>query len=536
MTGRRRGRPQQMPDDPSSLRSRTFGAWPRSAWLLATSRMLGTDLELASRSAFVERLKGLGLAADLSRVSRWESGQQAVPTKVVLAYEGALGLPSGSILATSRSLLRNSAPTPPPPERATYGEEDKGLQLVQGLLERALAGDALCGGEWLQLTVELARFDYFFLMADSWQVLCGRLVNELSRTMGIDHLRRYEACVTLIGHDIARPHMLHALGSWLTHPDVQLAAPAVSLLREIPEAPAGELVLRLLRSDNPTLREAAVGVAAGKAARGHFDTLSLRKLEKVAARRLDSHETTRAAVDTIDLVAHLPDDGFERVMRGLRDPAKRPRLQLTRDKGLLLPAQHINVLCRTIAGQAQAITPTARPAEPDALLEKLVKELLFHVHGVRRRMAGRVLALSPYGPAVADACVPLAGGVNEVLAARAWDSLLVLGHGNRRDEVVALAVGEPRTGLQGEALVSVGLGRRHLDEDEAEKLLAVARETPHADVRASAVFALGMAGPGHIADAGRASEESARAARWWAATGPAIYDADSSPGPAATAL
>ncbi|KQQ41794.1 hypothetical protein ASF50_12835 [Nocardioides sp. Leaf307] len=114
-----------------------------------------------------------------------------------------------------------------------------------------------------------------------------------------------------------------------------------------------------------------------------------------------------------------------------------------------------------------------------------------------------------------------------MLAARAWDSLLVLGHGNRRAEVVALAVGEPRSALQGEALVSVGLGQRHLDEDEAEKLLAVARETPHADVRASAVFALGMAGPRHVAEVARASEESARAARWWAATGPAIYDADS---------
>lgn len=518
-----------MPDDTTALRSRSFGAWPRSAWLLATSRMLGSDADLASRPAFVSRLRDLGVAADLSRVSRWESGQHAVPTRVMLAYEQALRLPSGSLLATSRSLLRNSSPTPPPPERTAYSDDARPSGVLERLLARALADDGadLGGGEWLQLSVEMTRYDYFFLTGSAWRVLCGRLVNELSRTMGIDHLRRYEACVTLIGHDMARPHLLHALGEWLTHPDVQLAAPAVSLLREIPDAPAGELVLRLLRSDNPTLREAAVSVAAGKAARGHFDSLSLRKLEKVCARRLGAKEATRAAVDTLDLASHLPDDSFTRVLEAIRDPRARPKVRTVREKSLLLPSEIVNVLCRPIAVQAQAVTPTPFAAEPDALLEKLVKEMLFHVHGVRRRMAGRVLALSPYGDAIADACVPLAGGENEFIAARAWDSLLVLGHGNRRDEVVALAVGEPRSGLQGEALVSVGLGQRHLDEDEAEKVLAVARETPHDDVQASAVFALGMAGPTFVGDAGRASGAAASAARWWAATGPALHDTDS---------
>src|SRR3954453_4610886 len=79
---RRRGRPQRLPEDPNTLASGVVGCDQRVAWLLSVSRVLGPDPELARRDGFIVALKDRGLPVDASRVSRWESGLQPLPSRV----------------------------------------------------------------------------------------------------------------------------------------------------------------------------------------------------------------------------------------------------------------------------------------------------------------------------------------------------------------------------------------------------------------------------------------------------------------------
>src|SRR4051812_10366330 len=90
-THERRGRPLVLPVDGSAPTDLWYEPWPRMAWVLVTSRLAGADRTLVQREALVERLRDLGVAADLSRVSRWESGRQPVPAHVLSAYETVLG-------------------------------------------------------------------------------------------------------------------------------------------------------------------------------------------------------------------------------------------------------------------------------------------------------------------------------------------------------------------------------------------------------------------------------------------------------------
>ncbi len=105
-----------MPDDPSTMRSRTIDADARTAWLLATTRSCPIDPASASRSSFVERLRAHGVDADPSRVSRWESGAAGGAGEGGARLRARLGVPQGVLLAAQRGLVRTSDPRTPAPE------------------------------------------------------------------------------------------------------------------------------------------------------------------------------------------------------------------------------------------------------------------------------------------------------------------------------------------------------------------------------------------------------------------------------------
>ena len=502
-----------------------YDPWARTAWLLVTSRSLGNEPAYADRAVFVEALRRGGVTADPSRVSRWESGQHAVSFRALCGYEEVLGLPEGSLVAANRQLVRDSDLATKQPERVSFQARNERAPdlLISDLIDRATtSSDQMSGGDWLKLVTELEHFELVLLPSRNWAALCERLVQELARTNGIDQLRRYEALTTLISHPVAQRHVLHALGVWLTDTDVQVVAPMLGLLRQLEDPAASALVLRLLDAENKALSHGAVQVAAAKLARGHFETTSTALLEQHAIRGLVA---SKRSADLLDLLAHLPDDSFRTVMATMKDGPLRTRVLQARDTKDLAVKDASRTLSRTVATQAQSMTPSVYSSEPDQMLQRLIRESLFHVSGTRRRLATYLLALSPYAPAVAECFVSLVGSDREVLGERAWEAVWLLGPGSRRKDVVSL-VDTDHAWTQRRALVSLARSPEPLTAEEQDRVRRVMKSS-NTSVRRAALYAVGLQAPHHLpTPLETQSHPDAAAVRWWRRLGPAIRDED----------
>lgn len=522
---RRRGRPQKLPVDPTPVTDLGVGVDQRVAWLLSTNRLLGPDPELARREGFLKVLKDQGVQVDNSRVSRWESGLQAVPGRVVATYERVLGVPEGALVSVAAGLRRGFGSTPAPRE-ASLRDEELTPGSFEGMLDAAERGDA-GGALWLRLAEQLHKFDRVFLRKEEWTRLCGRLVEELGVAVGPAYVRRYEAAATMLRHRAAQRPMIRAIGSFVVHPDTQVVAPVLNLLTELPDAPAGDLVLRLLASEDGNLRRAAASVAAYKVARGHLRGDALGQLESVVVGALRRADPLDGRLDFFDLAVHLPDESWERVSGGLRTRRAFGMVTQARATSELVPHARTVAIVAELAATAQAQTPTQHSREPDPMLRRLLREALLHVHKPRRHHAALVIAASPYAPAVAEQCLRLTGHPNDLLAARAWTVLMRVGHGGREDKVVRRARTEERPTLRARALVNVGMACAGLPEEDATALAdAVATQQRPAD-RHATLFALGMQGASELkALAEHDQQDIRRAASWWLERGPAIHDAD----------
>lgn len=523
--GRRRGRPQRLPEDPHTLSSGRVGCDQRVAWLLTVSRVLGPDPDLARREGFIAALKARGIAVDASRVSRWESGLQPLPAAVTATYESVLGLPEGWLVAVSKG-LRRSFGDGPSARRNPAHEHPLNNTEVESLLDRGEQGVAT-GAHWLRLTDELNRYDKVFLRDREWAQVTHHLVTELGRAVGAGYVRRYEAAAAFIGHPIARQHLLMAIGRFVTATDAQVVAPVLNLLAEVPDRAAAELTLRLLSADteNVYLRRAASSVAAIKLARGHFDESALPKLESHVLGALRRGESLDGRLDSFDLAVRLPEHSWERVAGGLRTRRAFGLVMNARACDEMVPSARAASLVADLAPAIQADTPSHQSQEPDQMLRRLLREALLHSHKPRRHHAALLIAASPYAPAAARHCLRLAADDNELLAARAWTVLMRLGDGGRRDQVVHRAVIEERPTVRARALVNVGLcGSLKPDQSAA---IAGRYDAARSAERHATLFALGMAGAPELADLAESGDpETQRSARWWLDRGPAIIDRD----------
>jgi hypothetical protein len=511
------------------MHARQLGCDQRIAWLLSTSRLLGTDPALASRAGFMRALADRGVTVDNSRISRWESGLQPVPTRVVATYESVLGLAEGSLVAVTTGLRRSFGAAPPSRESAQRDADVSEADLDR-LLDLAEAGE-VTGGHWLRLARALDGFDRVYLRQHEWARLSSRLVAELGAAVGVGYVRRYEAAAVLIRHPNAQRHLTRALGSFVMNPDTQVVTPVLNLLAEVQDSAANGLVLRMLRSESKGLRSAASSVAAVKVARGHFAEGDLPDLESHIVGSLRRGESLDARLDSFDLAVHLPEESWARAMGGLRNRRAYDLVAHARQRGELVPSARTSSVINSLSQAVQRDTPTHDPHEPDNMLRRLLRESLMHAHKARRHHAALMLAASPYAAAVSRHCQVLAGSRNDLLAARAWTVLMRVGHGERRPHVMLQALTETRPTIRARALVNLGLNPAPLSHDEADALLALVtdatRPTERTHERQATMFALGMAGSEQVAGLVQHEHEwLSRSACWWVDQGPALHDSD----------
>ena len=466
----RPGRPARVPEDRSSWDAQVVDAPARTGWLHLANRAVAglTRAELRLGLEAMTDHSGAALVADPSRVSRWESGRQRPPVEVTLGYERLLGLPPGRLLAPVRALARTTGGAPD-------GVPD---EEVEALLDDALTDRPLDGSRWLRLTLALTWHDRFFLRAQDAHAVACRLVSELARSAGAAHHLRLEAALTLLQHPSSQRAVLRAVGSWLTDPDVQLVTPVVALLGSV-GGDTDDLVLRLLQGQDARVAEATLPV-------------------------------DQAVLLGQDLVVDAQRDG------GVRD-----QLLQIRDSSTLIPDAAHRRLARSLAWRAQWGAEDREPPEPDPMLERLVREALFHVDGRRRELAGRLVGATPYGPVLATHVVALTDDPRELLATRAWELVHVLGHGDAHRSIVARALDE-QAPHRSEALLALGLSEVPLTPSESRAVAAVAAQSP--DLRYAATLALGLASPGSLPALRGLDALTDRAVAWWQRVGTQVVD------------
>ncbi len=524
---RRRGRPQRLPIDPSPLGSTTVDPQLRLAWLLATSRVMSPDPDVATRSRFIVTLREGGLPADASRVSRWESGQLALPVPAILAYARTVGLAAGPALSLTRMLTRHATTQRRDPDPSAYDAVSLSTHELEDLLHRAVeeTQNPLRGGDWLQLAICLTRFELVFLGSPAWSAMCARLVSELARSTGTAQLQRYEAASTLLTSPLAKSAMLRAIGSWLVAPAVQVPAPVLMLLREIDDRAAGALALRFLGDENRLLREAAVPVVAVKVSRDNLGAKVFERLESLCLHRLQASHQHRAHRQAFDLATRLPEDSIVRIASAMRDRALMVRLLAAHSSGTAVTPDQVLRVSRLVANDVRA-NAGAHRYETDGMLERLIQESLFHVHASRRELASHLLAASPYAPQLRLRLVGLVRGNDEPLALSAAEMIAAFGTDPSAEPLLDRGVGDSRPAVQAEAIRTAATVDESWCSDHVDDLVGLAVSHPHKLVRSAAIFGLGMAGSASVDLEERLAPTDRPALAWWRDHGALVSDRD----------
>ena len=496
----------------------------RVAWLLGSTRIHAANPDMAHRDKFVPVLKGLGIAADQGRISRWESGGDRVPNRVIAGYEKVLGLAPGHISAPITGLRRSLDPGSTSTE-AVITNPERAHEDLDGLFERI--DEAPHGSDWLDLTNYLATHPQIYLRPKSWMQLTDSLISETGRAAGAAYTRRFEAMRTLVRHPGAQRHVMKSIGAFVTDPSAQVVMHPLTLLQEVPHPRAGELAMRLLTTGSGMLQQGAAWVIASKLSRGHFDEEALKQLEAAVLMLLGANSRSLPDIDVLDVAARLPADATQRILLALRETPLQSRYEVLLRTGEIHPPAVTRPLASQVAATAQAATPAPYRIETDMMLQRLVREALFHGHQERRHQAGVMLRVSPYRAGVAAGCADAVDEGDDAVALNAAMLLRYVGSEAEREMLLKLAADSTRPKIRGHALVTLGLlpeGVRPQDEPMVLKGLGADAKRP---LKRACLYALGMGGASASAlyDLQENDDDFVqRAARWWSETGPAIHE------------
>lgn len=510
---RRRGRPPGLVSDTTPADSPFLDPDLRAGWLLRSWR-LRLEPESNARS-FAATLAGLGRSADASRVSRWETGRLPVPFHVIAAYEEALGLPRGALVALA--LLTRKLARPRADLASVLDPRHVSAARFQEVLDVIVDGSPR-GGDWLELSSFAASHpDRVILPGSVWRTLVRRLVHQLGLSVGAAYATRSEASLLLGLHPQARTALVAAVGEHVTGSESLVVADAIALLQQVDDPRAGDLVLRLLHHPQDATRNGAIWAAAAKVSRGHLDDDQMAVLERTVIGLVarGGMESGGLFGQLRDLVHVLPEESRARIHRMV------PLLTGTPPR----PSAPEPPGRRTVADVCRALArPDDEPDEP--MLDRLVEEAMFHKVAERRFQAGLSVSLSPYRARVArGAARLLAGAPDAGVAGRLIAMLTMVATEAERDLLRPLAA-DPGP-LQVGALVALAhvppsTPPRHVRPDP----LVSPGDADLASMRA-ALYCAGMTGDpvlDLVAVDPRHEEWVRRAARWWRDQGPGIHE------------
>ena len=522
----------ERPRDPIG---RLPGRRTRVGWMLRVNRLFHPDAAWSRLGVFARAFRGGSSrrTAATSTVSRWETGELAVPAAALHRYEELLGLPASLLSTTARTLLRYLAPgvvhLVGPPRADNPPAETAGPPL-EDLLDAASGDAVLSGRDWERLADGLASAGQNTLMPGRiWSEISARLVREMVIADGVAWMLRFEALNTLLNHPRGSGAAINACVEFAADESGAGVLEVVCALDNTtsPEA-ATFLAGQLLDPLHPRVRSGALLASLRKVSYGHYSPRQLQTVLRSAAETAASAgERPADRAVAIELIRFLPPAltaGAGRdVKRLLREAAAAktqrpsPRTAYTE----LLALRMLGSLEREI------------PGYEDKLLIPLITEMLHNPNSDERLFISCLLNATPFA-------APLAAHIAQDLAAPATlrdpgralpllDALRFLGDQPQRAllERLILTPGLPAP-VAGSALHHLG----HVGRDSSEAFWSAAVAHIIGDGRVGQselrgdplavhdlVYSLGRAGQGRLLAAIRADPRIAAparaAARWW---------------------
>ena len=406
----RRGRPYQVPEDTTSLRAATVNVDARVGWLLLMSRLHHSDPELALGEQFNAALRRVGLQADRSAVSRWESGKVTPRYSVLVAYERALGLRSGQLTSVVNALRRALGGEGLPAWMPVLDSRSDGFhERLDSLFDNLLEGPAT-GPEWTALAHHIAATEAMYVHGRVWQALSRKLVDQMARSVGIAYLQRFEAVRLMLEHRVAHPWLLQATGEYLADPAVQIINDPMGVLEVSPSPEAARVILdRLLTTQSEDVFSAAVDAAAIKIQDDFYDREQIEQIERTLLRRVKTPGAT--AIGLEELIMALPEHSQARVVHAARGVRGHDSLAEIAAHGERFSPDTTRRVSQRIADTVRAQLPAGNLYDEDKMTPRLIREGLFAARSQRMHWASIALLGSPFRPHLAAALAEEIEGV-----------------------------------------------------------------------------------------------------------------------------
>ena len=521
MTNKRPGRTQKIAVDDTPLNANP-DIDARIGWLLAMSRLHHADDTHQDGRSFAQQLGDAGFPASRSLVSRWESGEIPISYEAMTAYESVLGLQVGQISsitgyvkATIPSLRTRVVRPKLDPSSAAFADR------LDELIDAAEAGTALAR-DWQELGWHFAAAPMVHLRRPTWETLSARLVHQLPRSIKVSYRQFSTAAMNLAAIPRAQDILVDAIAEYISGPAVQVITSPAGLLDRLPTRHAARLVLEMIEKPQNSLTYATgVWLATQKVVRHAFDEGERTELDMLVLKAW-RRSPTQASEELAELIAELP-EGMRATLVQAADKAGRRKLGYVVQHGEDLVASKAEQFSHDIATSARAGAPQEPTYGEDQMLDRLIREALFHRNSERRHLAALLIASSPFGPSVTDELLlRLAGPWNaEWIRSRLSTLVRYLGDDSHRMRMLTFvddASDDVATPL------TQGLGHLGFSpmSDQAIRNSLGKEWSPRERAK---MYALGMSGsPGLVAlsKSKDAAPWQQAAARWWIAQGPAI--------------
>lgn len=156
-----------------------------------------------------------------------------------------------------------------------------------------------------------------YVPATAWRQISLRLVQQMSRSVGVFYLQRFEAMRLLLEHRVAHPWLLHAVGEFLDDPAVQIINDPMGVL-ELSRAPESAAVIldTFLTAKSLEVSLAAADAVAIKIEEDCYTDAQMVEIEKVISTQLGKPGASAAGFE--DLVMALPERTQDKLLRQSR--------------------------------------------------------------------------------------------------------------------------------------------------------------------------------------------------------------------------
>lgn len=496
-----RGRPRNMPEDRSTLRSRTVDVDARVSWLLRVSRLAsgGTGEE------FSRRLATLGIYLDGPAISRLESNQRPFPATLITAYELLLERPAGSLLGVCDAMCRTLSYRAARPSRVLQAKD---LRVELDRVSEVIRHGRPTGGDWLSLAhlmtqpngIVLPRF-----VEDQWLY---QLIDEMSRASGSSYITRIEAMSRVMTDDFGAARLMGVGLERIREPGVQGASDVLHVWGDGHDQASMDHAIALLAEEDLEVKRGAALALMQRVIEGRLSDDQVARTTD--ATRLLACDERQAAKETAYMLARRisPSLGTEVAAITGCSPGSAPGgARIDRPP----PELHSYL---DAAREESGI-------EDDRMLERLLREALTDDFPERRFQSRMMLGASPYAPAIARTAARIQRSSGSKSARQA--SALLLTHLSPHLQAADLEpmLDSPDPYIRGHGLVALahGPGIRHdldlhthlLDAEVGLKAAYAAGMTRHPDLDARSAHRL-------------APPEVRLAVQWWAHRGGRVDD------------